>query len=303
MKRMLTEEEKIKIYNQEHKEEYNAILNYTNTNLYQKNDRTKNNQLQQFYTNAKLSEYIYKYSSLSENKNKDIKILEPTAGQGDLIKPIVKENKNVDITMVEIDPENRKILNEMISKAPLILKLASQNNFLMYHTSERYDYIFMNPPFHLRKSEDRNLIRDTYDTDFIKRAFGLLKVGGELMAITGNTWKTNEDFKKWVKLKNKSFEVESRNKEKFSKISIDITVMKITKLDTSEDESLLFHNYYILSGNGKLLNDNMINPSVVMNDKPTMKEIKQELQPFHRSELEEIKEHEDELNQILSIKK
>lgn len=297
--RVLTEEEKILLYTTEHREEYNAILKYENTKMYLKNERSTNNQLQQFYTNSVLASYIYQYSSLSENKNKNISILEPTAGQGDLIKPIVKENLNINITLVEIDPENRKVLNEMIKQSPLILKMATQNNFLVYQSSERYDYIFMNPPFHLRQSEDRNLIRDTYDYDFIKRAFSFLKVGGELMAITGNGWKANEDFNKWIKMKNKTFENESRTKEKFSKIKIDITVMKIKKLDTSEDEELMFHKYYRQSGNGKLILENKISPSIVMNDKPTTQEIQQELKPYKRSEIEELELLEEEFNNLI----
>lgn len=298
--RVLTEEEKILLYSTEHKEEYNAVLKYGDSKMYiRNNDRTTNNQLQQFYTNSVLATFIYQYSSLSENKNKNITILEPTAGQGDLIKPLIKENSNINVTMVEIDPKNRKTLNEMIKQSPLILKMAIQNNFLVYQSSERYDYVFMNPPFHLRKSEDRNLIRDTFDYDFIKRAFSFLKVGGELMAITGNGWRSNDDFNKWVKMKNKTFVTESRNKEKFSKIKIDITVMKIKKIDTSEDEELMFHKYYQQSGNGKLILENKINPSVVMNNKLTSQEIKQELKPYKRSEVEELEALEKEFEALI----
>ena len=79
-------------------------------------------------------------------------------------------------------------------KSPTILHLQNQNNFLTFETSDRYDYIFMNPPFHLRKSEDFNLKRDTWDYDFIKKAFAFLKINAELLAITSDKWKQNEDF-------------------------------------------------------------------------------------------------------------
>ena len=48
----------------------------------------------------------------------------------------------------------------------------------------------MKPPFHLRKSENSTMLRDTYDFDFVKRAYAMLRVGGVLMAIIGQSWST-----------------------------------------------------------------------------------------------------------------
>lgn len=246
IKRILTEKEKIEILAKAKKEELNEILKFDDKLMISKKSaRNSKNQLQQFYTNSILADYLYNYSSLKNNRNQEIKILEPSAGEGDLIKPIVKNNTNISIDLVEIDPENRKLLNNLVKNSPNFLKLTEQPNFLLYQTSTRYDYIFMNPPFHLRKAEDNNLIRDTWDYDFIKRAFAFLKIGGELMAIVSKKFLNNKEFMNWIEEKNKVFEYKIRKNEKFSGIKIDIAVVKIKKVFDNEDTNLMSKNYYI----------------------------------------------------------
>ncbi len=295
LKRVLTEEEKIQIYKSVNNNEVKSILKYNLLENVSKK-RNKKNQLQQFFTNDNLATYIYKYSSLTNDKNNNIKILEPTAGQGSLIKPIIQCNKNIHVTMVEIDPENRIELQKMINEHKTILSLAEQNNFLVYTPSDRFNYVFMNPPFHLRREDDRNLIKDVYDYDFIKKAFSLLKIGGELMAITGNFWKKNDDFIKWTKLDDKIFEHEEKKNEKFSGIKIDITVMKITKKNSINDNDILKIKYYkTQTDEGSLVVNNTMDINDIFNHKKTVSEVKQELLPFEK----EI----DELNNILKFAK
>jgi hypothetical protein len=95
--------------------------------------------------------------------------------------------------MVEIDERNREVLKEFVSTAPDILNLYNESkNFLRFVNPIQYDLILMNPPFHLRKSELSYLNRDYYDFDFVKRAFYMLKKGGELIAITGQVNKKED---------------------------------------------------------------------------------------------------------------
>lgn len=246
MNKKLTELEKIKILQSFKQEELKEVLKFNDDLMKSsKNQRNKKNQLQQFYTNGILAKYIYDYSSLKTNKLELINVLEPSAGVGDLIKPIIIDNnKNVKITLVEFDPDNRKTLNNLIKETPQSITLAEQPNFLLFQSSSRFDYIFMNPPFHLRKNEDYNLLRDVWDYDFVKRAFAFLKVKGELLAIVSNKFLSNKDFMEWSKEPNKIFNFEKRPKEKFSNISIDICVIKIIKVNESEDSDLMKRNFY-----------------------------------------------------------
>lgn len=269
LKRELTEEEKIQIYKENKNEEVKLLLKSKNIVEDVKNLRTKQNVLQQFFTNEILAKFLYDYSSIKKNKSTSIlKVLEPTAGHGALIKPILENNKNVDISIIEIDSENRKVLEKIVHDYPSIIHLQNQPNFLTFETSDRFDYIFMNPPFHLRKSEDYNLINDVWDMDFVKKAFAFLKINGELLAITSNKWFQDEKFKEWIKMDNKTFEYEFKNEMKFNQIKINITCMKIIKLNDSEDNHLLGQTYYIKQGfKGSLLNENEIIPQDIMEGK------------------------------------
>jgi predicted RNA methylase len=269
LKRELTEEEKIQIYKQNKNEEIKLLLKSENIVKDIKNDRNNQNILQQFFTNEILAKFLYEFSSLKINKSTQIiKILEPTAGHGALIRPILENNKNVDISLIEIDSNNRKVLEKLSKDYPTIINLQNQPNFLIYESSDRFDYIYMNPPFHLRKSEDFNLIRDVWDIDFVKKAFAFLKIDGELLAIISNKWFQNENFKEWINKKNKTFAYEFKDNMKFNQIKINITCIKIIKLDDSEDNEIFGEKFYIKQGiKGNLLNENEISPSKIMNDK------------------------------------
>ena len=150
----------------------------------------------------------------------------------------------------------------------------------------------MNPPFHLRKSEDLNLLRDTWDYDFIKKAFGLLKVGGELIAITSNKWKSNEEFKKWAKTNTKTFNFDDKPKEKFSGIVIDVSILKFTKINDSEDNEILNLKYYTTDNDkGKLLNKSEISPNKIMNNYETKTSMKIEANSIENRQLKIFKDN------------
>lgn len=146
--------------------------------------------LQAYFTPEKVIKQMLEYSKKLREYNR-LEILEPTAGIGNIPIYLLKNFKgDYKINMVEIDDRNREVLKEFVNTAPDILNLYNESkNFLRFVNPIQYDLILMNPPFHLRKSELTYLNRDYYDFDFVKRAFYMLKKGGELIAITGQVYK------------------------------------------------------------------------------------------------------------------
>ena len=153
--------------------------------------------LQAYFTPDKVIKQMLEYSK-KINEFKKLDILEPTAGIGNIPVYIMKNFKgDYKINMVEIDDRNRTVLEDLVKTAPDILNLYNESkNFLRFINPIQYDFIIMNPPFHLRKSSFTYLNRDYYDIDFVKRAFYMLKKGGELVALVSEVKESN---KKWLK--------------------------------------------------------------------------------------------------------
>lgn len=226
-----------------------------------KTKRTKQEVLQQYFTNSTLANKLVEISNIKNDKRELINILEPSAGAGDLIRPILLSNKNTYISLVEFDPINRELLKELQTDYTTMIQLMNEPNFLLFMDSGRYDYIFMNPPFHLRKSEDFNLFRDVYDFDFVMRAFSFLKPNGVLYAIVGQTFLSNkmksspdvdealQKFKNFSKQESiLSFGYEIIKKQKFSEISVDVCIIKIVKKQSTLDNEILGIKYYKTQG-------------------------------------------------------
>ena len=158
---------------------------------------------QEFFTPQYQVDKLIKLSLIRDTKDKTftLNILEPTAGYGDIISgllDVMKFNKiPLKIDMVEISKENREKLYDLQKDIPDVLQLQSEPNFLNFIPSGRYDYIFMNPPFHLTK-KNTGFSRDYYDIDFIKRAWAMLDDGGRLVSIVGDRYWKQPNFKKWL---------------------------------------------------------------------------------------------------------
>ena len=180
-----------------------------------------------------------------------MKILEPSAGNGQILRGLLdvpkKIKQELKINLVEIDEENRKLLRD-IEREVNFIELYEQPDFLKVIEKQEYDYILMNPPFHLKKSSIQGLTRDIYDFDFIIKAFSSLKVGGVICAIKsigsgGRKSDTFEEFlnnKDVLKLNRKRY-----GKAKFSGgVNIEIEMVKITKIKTDLDSKILSKRYY-----------------------------------------------------------
>jgi predicted RNA methylase len=248
----MTEEEQIRIY----KEGYTDLNQDIISNTYRENllflalgtrktTREKHQVMQQFFTNEFLVNEIYKYSEIM-NDDRQIKVLEPTAGIGNLILPLLELDKDLTIDLVEYDPENRKILEKLISLDKVVLNLEVQPDFLKTTFKEKYDYIFMNPPFNLRKSENAKLKKSVKDIDFVLRAFVALKIDGELIAIVGPEAKNTEMYRKFENSGIGTIDIIPYQEQKFSKgrednenIKINVDIMIIKKLSNDLDNKIL----------------------------------------------------------------
>jgi predicted RNA methylase len=297
-KRLLTQEEELEIYRENFKKEGNIILS-TSFKKAIIQEREKKAQLQQYFTNPKLANYLIEYSEIEFNNNK-LNLLEPTAGQGALLDAIIETNKDMSIDLVEIDEDNRDILKKYNNN---FINLQNQGNFLKYMTSQRYDYIFMNPPFHLKRSENAILKRDVYDYDFVKRAFSFLKVGGTLCAIVSKKWSffENGQHKEYFE-KNASmnFSYEEKKQEKFDNVRIDVHLLKIEKLNNDLDEELMGYDYYNDNTQkmGKLIKEN----ELTIDNTKFKDKIQDKLDDVKIDNTENIKNIKNLISNIKSVK-
>lgn len=215
------------------------------------NKRTKAEKLQQFYTPPDVAYDLADKIFENIENMEDIKILEPTAGQGGLLIPFIKPRNNklieynktnvFNIDLVELDPENRVYLKKLENRGQTFLNLEEEPNFLKFMTSNRYNIIITNPPFHLRKEENIGFKRDVYDVDFIFRAIVFLKVGGTLGAIIGKASEDATDRKKYLKRLGEigNFKMETSKKYKFGIITTPVLFIFFTKTTEEFDEELL----------------------------------------------------------------
>lgn len=234
------------------------------------------NNLQEYFTPPFIADEMLRRIGIYSDKRDGIRVLEPSAGEGALMLPLIRrmaEGKQfLKIDLVEYAEDNRKILQQY--KQGDMIELMNQRNFLKFVPSASYDYIVMNPPFHLRRKNFSKLYkRDIYDVDFVKRAFGMLKVGGKLIAITSQGFINNNtepfgSFNRWLKTKNAVVEetkkgwsgTVSQNRKKqelMRKLSLNkfafISMVK-EKKDIKDDNELIKIDYNnLLYGKPELL--------------------------------------------------
>ena len=264
--------------------------------------------LQQYFTPPKHVKEMIDLSSIRSTYRK-VHILEPSAGFGNIIKELLQLNKDMRIDMVEIDKENRDVLEELVQTAPDILSLQQTRDFLEFIPSDKYDYIFMNPPFHLRKSQNPKYKRDYYDIDFVKRAFGMLKVGGELIAIVSQKWLGDKEYKDWLNShdfyhieKTLRWKGDKGASEGLSDISsLNVSFIKLRKEDYDEDNDLLKIDDFTdtLDIKGKMIMENTIsiNAPIVSEEKHSTEEDDEKL---YQEDLQKIaeKRYEDTARQV-----
>ena len=208
---------------------------------------------QSFYTPVNIIKKMFDFSKALKGFNNEMKILEPTAGIGNIVVELIKLQKEYKIYMVEIEESSRKVLQELVDAASDILTLYEQGNFLQFVNPIEFDMIIMNPPYHLRKSDFTYLDKDYYDIHFVQKAYYMLKNGGELIALVRTENSQKEEFKKWLKNHNaiihdfetKDWEASKNNKlSEIKRINLSIIVLYRdidNKYDTNKEK------YYLLN--------------------------------------------------------
>lgn len=140
-------------------------------------------EFQFFATPDDLADYVLDQVALNDWDD----VLEPSAGQGALVKAIARVNPNIIVDCYELMPVNRKFL-EKIPTANLV-----GDDFLNNDHTKKYDVIIANPPF-----------QKNQDIDHILEMFERLKPGGILFSIASTHWiytknrKKEEEFYEWI---------------------------------------------------------------------------------------------------------
>ena len=151
-----------------------------------------------FFTPKEHSEKLVELSQIEQDKNERIEILEPTAGTGNLILPLLKLNNssNFHIDAIEYLPQFYQLGNAIFDGLENVSWV--NLNFLEYKTDKKYDYIFINPPFNITYNKKQVL-----DIDFLDYAYQLLKEGGKLCCIISSSVLSNSRNKRYVAFKDK----------------------------------------------------------------------------------------------------
>ena len=139
-------------------------------------------EFQFFATPDHLADRMAKLAEVKEGE----KILEPSAGQGAIVKAINRETGGETVYCYELMPQNQSVLKK-ISTVRLL-----GDDFLSHEGQEEFDKIVANPPF------SRN-----QDIDHIKKMYSSLKNGGRLVTIASMSWtfgadKKQVEFRKWL---------------------------------------------------------------------------------------------------------
>ena len=198
-----------------------------------------------------------KYIVLDFIKNKPIRILEPSIGQGDLVKYIT-ENCIVEFDMYELD-ESIELL-EGIDREKV-----KYGDFMKANITKKYKTIIGNPPY-IKKSSGNLYL------EFIKKCFNLLKIKGELIFIVPS------DFLKLTsasKLLNTMLEkgtfthiYHPNNENLFANASIDVIVFRYYKW-AKQEKKTLYNNQqkYLINTNGTVtFSDTEINDISIISE-------------------------------------
>ena len=156
-------------------------------------ERNLKKEFQFFATPEKLARILVSHAQVTDEDT----ILEPSAGQGAIIKAI-NEVCNVTVDCYELMEQNRKVLNESGLNFNLL-----GDDFLADH-KKYYTTIIANPPF--TKNQDIEHLREMYEH---------LEDGGRVVCITSESWtfgnqKKQVEFREWLETKNYHlFKIES----------------------------------------------------------------------------------------------
>lgn len=208
---------------------------------------------QYFTTNLFLKEKIYEFIL-----NNPTTILEPSIGQGDLIKYVCDKLPNIIFDMYEIDTTINLLDN--INKENIIY-----GDFISQPITKKYNTIIGNPPY--VRSKKGNLY-----IDFTKKCYELLDVNGELIFIVPSDFLKLTSSSKLLNhmMLNGTFThiFHPHNESLFDNASIDIIIFRYCKNNTLK-KKVLYNDkpLYITNSNGLItFNENNIKNEIMFQD-------------------------------------
>lgn len=161
-------------------------------------------QFQAFFTPLNICSQLIKYSNINKDTRINIKILEPTAGIGNMITELNKlSNKSSFVTdCIEYNEKFFKVAETVFEKLDNIKW--TRMDFMDYVPRFKYDYIIGNPPFNIsyeqkiysKKNElddNGNLLfktvkKNLFDIHFAARAYNMLEDGGILCMVISDAF-------------------------------------------------------------------------------------------------------------------
>ena len=164
--------------------------------------RNLKKEFQFFATPDKLADYMVELGVI-DGLNRNSRVCEPSAGQGSIVKSILK-NKNIrQVSCCELMPINKTFLDKIDG----VLFEADDFLSLPYSFNNYYDRIIANPPF-----------TKNQDIDHIYKMYDVLKPGGRMVSIASIHWQSSNnkketEFREW--LQDKGADIESIEKGAF----------------------------------------------------------------------------------------
>jgi hypothetical protein len=159
--------------------------------------------LQIFPTPKEISEYVLSQVEFDtkdlHGNNKELVILEPTAGIGHFVTAILKKYPSAIVNACESVPQFQKFLSHFPRT-----RVLKQNDFFNVKTNKKYHLIAMNPPFSIKRGEKgkRNYV------DFILHAVKLLAFrDSELLSIIPQGNKMTEELKDILSEEGETYEI------------------------------------------------------------------------------------------------
>lgn len=113
------------------------------------------------------------------------KVLEPSAGTGDLVDGLIKQNPTLTVDCVELNQESRNVLRE---KGYRIIGY----DFFDVDPQPVYDYVIACPTY-----------KDNIDTEHIIKMYEFIKTGGSVVSLTSPYWTVRNSerqrlFREWL---------------------------------------------------------------------------------------------------------
>ena len=160
------------------------------------------------FTPEEVAERLVELSGIDSQS----KVLEPSAGIGNIADQIKKITDKIDVI-------------ERMSDFRELLKHKGHNlvgwDFMEFETDEKYDAVIMNPPF-----------SHNQDIDHLRRAYELVKDGGILISITSPHWEFASDkksvaFRAWIETQD--YFTERLDSGTFEATGVSATIVVIRK--------------------------------------------------------------------------